>query len=133
MALVTRASDANMDMTTGSKIPTITGVLAAEDLDIAAPCHINSSGTVEMSNATAANADAKVQGFTPRAVKSGQPVTLFGPGTRFRYAASGLTPGNTLYLGATDGRLDDGATTGDSTGVAVAVSATDIVVMANKL
>jgi len=133
MALVTRASDAHMDIVTAQKAPQISGLLAAEDLDIAAPCHVNSSGTVEMSNATAANADAKVQGFTARAVKSGQPVTLFGIGTRFRYASSGLTPGNTYYLGATDGRIDDGATTGDSTGIAVAVSATDLIVMANKL
>ncbi len=132
MALVTRASTASIDTVTAQKAQQISGLTAAEDLDIAAPCHITASGVV-MSNATSANADATVHGFTPRAVKSGQPVTLFGPGTRFRYAASGLTPGATLYLGATDGRLDDGATTGDAAGVAVAVSATDVLVVSNKI
>lgn len=131
MALITRASDASMDVSTGQLAPQITGLLAGQDLDVAAPCHIESDGKVYMANATAANADAQVDGFTPRAVKSGQPVTLFGPGTRFSYGSS-LTPGAILYLGATDGRLDGAATTGDATGVARVITTTDIVVLRYK-
>lgn len=130
MALVTRSSDASIDAVTAQKAPQISGLLAGEDLDMAAPCYIKASdGKVYMTNATAANEAAKVYGFTPRAVKSGQPVTLFGLGTRFRYAASGLTPGAPLYAGATAGRLDTAATTGDAVGVAIAVDAYDIVVI----
>jgi hypothetical protein len=130
MTLLTRASDASIDTSTAQFAPQIPDLLAGEDLDIAAPCYIKSSdGKAYMTNATAANEAAEVVGFTARAVKSGQPVTLFGSGTRFRYAASGLTPGDLYYAGATAGRLDTAATTGDAMGVAMAVTATDIVVV----
>jgi hypothetical protein len=110
------------------KAPQITGLIAGADIDIASPCYLNSTdGLVYMTDATSANEAAEVMGFAPRAVKLGEPVTLFGIGTRFYYA-SGLTPGNILYAGATAGRLDTGATTGDAVGVAVCVSATDIIV-----
>lgn len=126
MALVTRASTAQLDVSTGQFAPQITGLVAGEDLDPAAPCYIKSSdGKVYMSNGTAANEAAEVVGFTPRAVKSGQPVTVFGGGTRFSYG-SGLTPGDRYYIGATAGRLDTAATTGDAVGVAQAITSTDI-------
>lgn len=129
MALVTRASTAQMDVSTGQFAPQITGLVAGEDLDVAAPCYIKSSdGKVYMSNATAANEAAEVAGFTPRAVKSGQPVTLFGKGVRFGYG-SGLTPGDVLYVGATAGRLDTAPTVGDVEGVAQVITATDIRVL----
>ena len=131
MALVTRSSDASMDVSTGQFAPQITGLYAGEALDAAAPCYIKSDGKVWMSNGTAANAAAAVDGFTPRAVKSGEPCTIFGEGARFHYG-SGLTPGATLYLGATAGRLDAAATTGDSTGIVKVVSTTDIVVLRRK-
>lgn len=126
MSLVTRSSNASMDASTGMYADQITGLEAGEDLDIVAPCYIKSSdGKVYMSNGTAATEPAEVVGFTPRAVKSGQPVTLFGKGTRFRYG-TGLTPGDKYYVGATAGRLDTAATTGDAVGVAQAINSTDI-------
>ena len=129
MTLLTRSIYAGLDASTGMYAPQITGLMAGEALDIAAPCYIKSSdGKVWMSNATAANEAAEVVGFTPRAVASGEPVTLFGAGARFRYGAS-LTPGDIYYIGATKGRLDTGATTGDSGGVAMAVTSEDIVII----
>jgi len=126
MTLVTRASTASMDVSTGMFAPQITGLVAGEDLDVAAPCYLKSSdGKVYMSNGTAANESAEVIGFVPRAAKAGQPVTLFGKGARFSYG-SGLTPGDKYYIGATAGRLDTAATTGDAVGVAQALTATDI-------
>jgi hypothetical protein len=50
---------------------------------------------------------------------------VFGKGTRFNYA-TGLTPGDKYYIGATAGRLDTATTTGDSVGVAQAITSTDI-------
>lgn len=131
MSLVTRASTASMDISTGQFAPQLTGLLAGEALDVAAPCHIHTDGKVYMSNGTAADLDAQVDGFTPRAVASGQPVTLFGEGTRFSYG-TGLTPSNIFYLAATDGRLDTAATTGDAAGIARVVTATDIIVLRRK-
>lgn len=126
MALITRASTASMDVSTAMYAPQITGLVAGEALDVAAPCYIKSSdGLVYMSNGTSANEAAEIVGFTPRAVKVGQPVTLFGKGTRFSYG-TGLTPGDKYYIGTTAGRLDTATTTGDSVGVAQAVTATDI-------
>ncbi len=129
MALVTRLATASIDTSTARNAPQITGLYAGEDLDLCAPCYIKSAdGKVYMSNGTAANEAAEFAGFTPRAVKSGEPVTLFGFGTRMRYG-SDLTPGTVYYIGATKGRLDTDATTGDWIGVAQAISATDIVVI----
>lgn len=131
MALVTMASDVSIDAVTAQKSPQISGLVAGEDLLAGAPCYIKAAdGKVYQSNGTAATAPATCAGFAPRAVKSGQPVTLFGAGTRFRYAAAGtLTPNAVLYVGATAGRLDTAATTGDAAGVALCVTDTDIVVI----
>lgn len=128
MALVTIDTNASVDASTGMTAPQITGDLfAGEDLLAVCPCYIkNSDGKVYMSNGTAANEAAGFDGFTARACKSGQPVTLFGIGTRFRYAAATLTPGAKLYIGATAGRLDTAATTGDAVGVARAINDSDI-------
>ena len=126
MSLITRASTASMDASTGMFAPQITGLVAGEDLDVAAPVYIKSSdGKVYMSNGTAATEPAETIGFTPRAVKAGQPVTVFGKGARFSYG-TGLTPGDKYYIGATAGRLDTATTTGDAVGVAQAITSTDI-------
>lgn len=125
MALIPRDAAAGVDASTAAVAPQITGVIAGEDLDAAAPCYIHSDGKAYMCDATAADAKAVLAGFTPRAAKSGQPITLYSVGTRMRYG-SGLTPGAKLYLAATKGRLDSAATTGDSVGVAQVISATDI-------
>lgn len=127
MALVTRDAAASMDASTGMFAPQITGLIAGEDIDAAAPCYIKAAdGKAYMSNGTAANEAAKIDGFNPRgSVKTGQPVTLVGKGARFRYG-SALTPGARYFIGATAGRLDTAATTGDAVGVAAAINATDI-------
>lgn len=129
MALIpARAASASFDTVTAQKASHIPTAVAGEALDPIAPCYIKASdGKVYMSNGTAATEPSKVHGWTPRAYAVGEPVSLYGPGTRARYADSGLTAGNTLFLGTTKGRLDSAATTGDAVGIAFAVSATDIV------
>lgn len=109
-----------------AQIPASLGLIAGEDLLTAAPCRIHSDGKVYMTNATSANAAASVHGWTGKPYKSGEPVTLWRAGVIFEYG-TGLTPGATLYAGATAGRLDTAATTGDATGVALVVSATHII------
>jgi hypothetical protein len=133
MALVTRDSLANIEPTSAQRCMQLPGNLplyAGEDLDPAAPCYIkNSDNKVYMSNGTAANEAAKCHGFTATSYKTGEPVTLFRDGAIFHYDnAGGLTPGNKLYIGATKGRLDSAATTGDTVGVATAVTTKIIVV-----
>lgn len=126
MALVTRAATASIDTIQAQKVPSIAGLYAGEDLAVAAPCYIKSSdGKVYLANGTAANEAAEVVGWTARAAKSGEPVTLYGRGARFNYG-TGLTPGDIYFLGATAGRIDTAATTGDAFGIAQAITATDI-------
>jgi len=128
MSLVTRASAASPDASTAQFAPQITGKLAGEAIDPCAPCYIKASdGLVYMSNGTAANEASRVDGFSAQAAAAGNPVTLYGPGTRFHYG-SALTIGTVLFAGATKGRLDDAATVGDWAGCALVISTTEIVV-----
>lgn len=130
MATLTRAATASMDANTGMKALQYTGLVAGEALDVVAPCYIKTSdGKVYMSNGTGANEAAEFVGFTPRAVAIGQPVTLYSIGARFGYGSS-LSPGAKLYVSATAGRLDDAATTGGGTPIAIVMNATDIVCVA---
>ena len=132
MTLITPAA-VKVDTVTLIANPGPSGNLrAGEALLAGAPCTIASDGDVELSDGTAANAAAAVHGFTVKDYAIGEEVTLAAPGTRFRYAA-GMTPGDQLFLGATAGRLDDTATTGDTLGIAYALSATDIVFTNTKL
>jgi hypothetical protein len=126
MALVTRSSKAAFGPVSAGKAPQVAGKVAGEDIDAIAPCRIADDGLVYMTDATAANAAAGVDGFSARACKAGEPITLIGKGAIAKYADSGLTPGATYYAAATAGRLDTAATTGDAAGVAKAISATDI-------
>jgi len=123
MALVTPVNP-GPDATTVELAPQLTGAgssrgIAGEDLLAVAPCYIKTSdGKIYMSNGTAANEAAEVAGFTPRAVKAGQPVTLYGAGACFNYAAFSGQSGDRLFLAATAGRLDTAATTGDPATIA---------------
>ncbi len=132
MAVVEKTASPSIDANQANQV--VAGNLyAGEDLSAAAPCYIKGSdGKVYMSDGAASNEAAKFHGFTARQINQGEPVTLFGAGSRFKYSA-GMTPGTTLYLAASDvytdaGNLQTTASTGDSKGTAFAVNATDIVV-----
>ena len=130
MALLTRASTASVDASTAMFAAQVAGLVAGENIDACAPCYIKAAdGKVYMSNGTAANAAAKVDGFSAQSCKAGSGVTLLGPGLRMSYG-TGLTIAALYYVAATAGRLDTAATTGGLTAVAKAISATDIVVIA---
>ena len=132
MTVVTKSTSPSMDANQARQVAA-GNLYAGEDLGAVAPCYIKASdGKVYMSDGASSNEAAKFHGFTARETLAGEPVTLFGAGTRFKFS-SGMTPGATLYIAASDvytdaGNLDTAATTGDSKGTAFAVSATDIVV-----
>jgi hypothetical protein len=131
MALITRSASAGIDMASAMFAPQVSGLVAGEALDVSAPCYIHTDGKVYMADATAADAKAKVAGWTPKAYNLGEVVTLFGIGAKYHYSDGLLTPGQILYVGATKGRLDAAATTGDSVGVAQAIDANKIRVTRN--
>lgn len=128
MALVTRLTNVSVEGISAAhaaQIPASLGLVAGAAIDPAAPCRIAADGLVYMTNATAADALANVDGFSGKAYVAGEPVTLWGRGVIFEYA-TGLTPGAMLYAAATAGRLDTAATVGDAVGVARVISATHI-------
>lgn len=129
MALVTKSTLASMDAASGGLAPHLSdNLIAGEALGVADACYINADGMVYRANGTAANAAARVRGFTPRAIAAGQPVSLFGKGAKFEYA-SGMTPGADLYLATTAGGLDTVATTGGTTPIAFAYDANHIQIL----
>lgn len=131
MALLTKAADASVDTSTAIQLAPLSGLVAGEDVTGCAPCYVKAAdGLVYLSNGTAANAAAKVDGWSAQSAKAGQGVTLFGPGLRMRYG-TGLTIAALYYLGTTAGRVDTAATTGGTVAILKAVTATDVVVIAN--
>lgn len=100
------------------------GLKTGEDIAAGDVCYIAADGTVMRSNGTADNAAAVARGIAAREAKSGEAVTLYR-NVEFHYG-SGLTPGADLYVGATAGRLDDGATTGGTAPVAFVVDSSRI-------
>lgn len=131
MANVTRSSTADIEATSALRASQLPGsaLRAGEDLDPAAPCYIKTADGLVYMCVGDAKATAVVAGFTAQAVPSGDPVTLYGIGSIFTYdSAGGLTKGQRLYVSATAGRLDAAATTGDTEGVALALTTQLIVV-----
>lgn len=131
MPNVLRLANASIDGSTAQFAPQISGnLIAGENLDAVAPCRIQSDGRVVMTNGVANTAAARFDGFTARATKSGESVTLFGVGTRLRYGAA-LTPGGSMFAGTLAGILSDDATTGGLVAIARVISATDIRIIVN--
>lgn len=127
MANVAKDANAGMDTSQAIVANHVAGnLIAGENLDPASPCYIKSDGKVYMSDGTAANEAAKIDGMTGKSYRLGQPVTLLGVGSRFRYSAGTLTPGQNLYLGDDPGVLADAATTGGTGVVCRAINSTDI-------
>jgi hypothetical protein len=124
---------AHFDASQALYAPQITGnMVAGENLDPVSPCYIKAAdGKVYMSDGTAVAEAAKVDGWTGKAYKAGQSVTLLGIGTRYRFSAGTLTPGQNLFLGAGKGTLADAATTGGTVIIARAINSTDIRAVVN--
>jgi hypothetical protein len=124
MALIAKAGTPSLSSVLPPQNSTIVGLVAGEDIAAGDVCYIKNDGTVERSNGTSANAAAKADGIALIAAKEGDPVTI-ARHVNVRYG-SGLTPGGRVYVGATAGRLDDGATTGGTAPVGFVVDATRI-------
>ena|ERR1700755_2911954 len=126
MAALTKVATASVDASTAMFAEQVSGLVAGETIAACAACYIKAAdGKVYNSDGTAANAAAKVDGFSAQAAKAGDGITLFGRGTRMSYG-SGLTIAALYYLGTTAGGLDTAATTGGTVALAKAITATDI-------
>jgi len=124
MAEITRAATASLDANSGQVSNYISSLIAGEALDAVSACFIDTDGLVYMGDASEGFA-----GINPVAVEEGKPVTLFGPGAIFSYSTL-MTPGAPLYVSDnTPGALETTAAT-NLHPVAMAISATDIIVTA---
>lgn len=70
-------------------------------------------------------------GFVSKNYSDGEAVTIFGIGSRFHYADSGLVAGGKLFIASASaaGKLSDAKVASADTGVAVCLNATDILVI----
>jgi hypothetical protein len=128
MAVLTKDSVVSLDASSGMFAPQIPDLLAGEAIAAGDCCYIKTAdGKLYRSNGTAAAEAAEFVGLAARAAAVGQPVTVFGLGARFHYAAAGtLGPGDKYFVSATPGALDTVATIGGTVAVAQAINDTDI-------
>jgi len=118
----------------GAQLNTEIVAVAGEALAALVPFFIDpADGLAKNSNGGAAGT-ALCHGITPQAQAIGQVFTGLDPGTVFTLdRGNTLTPGDPVFLGATDGRYDDTATLSDTTGIGLVVSTSDVKFMQPKL
>ncbi len=124
MANLTRIAAPSFD-SSNPALHKLTGLLAGEVIAAGDLIYINADGKAYKADGAAATAPAKAVGMAALAASLGAALTILGPGWRWQYATA-LTPGARYFVGTT-GLLGDAATTGGTTAVAYAVSATDLV------
>lgn len=99
---------------------------AGEDLTACTPVYLSAADDKFYAcDATAADEKAVFWGIVGKDTKSGWPVTVYGPGTRFYLTgATNLTQAGALYLSVTAGKFAD-ATSTNATKVVARVYDTD--------
>ncbi len=109
----------------------ITGLVAGEALANGDACYISSTGQVFRSTGAAANAAAKVDGFSLQDAGAGASVSLLS-NCSLAYG-SGLTPGTRYYLsGTVPGGLDTAPSAGGTQPIAMAVDARRVYVFQSR-
>lgn len=127
MANLTKGTNLSLASVLPSSTSRISGLTAGEALAKGDACYIKSDGLVWRSNGTSANAAARFKGLAATACAVGEGVTLLS-NCAFDYGSS-LTPGADYYVSATAGALSDSSTTGGTTPVAFALTATKIFIL----
>ncbi len=106
------------------------GLIAGEDIDAVAPCYIKSDGLVYMSDGSASDAAAQVDGWSPRSAEEGEAVTLLVD-VDFDYDDD-ITPGAPYYVSTTTGRIGTTTSTGGTGWVAKGIDTRRIRVRASS-
>lgn len=129
--LVVKSANASPDATTGMLVPQVTGLVLGEDVDSpVTPLELRADGKLWKASGAAADSHAHICGWSTRAGKAGQPMTVYGIGLVAKYADGTLTPGAILYLG-TGGTISSTASVGDAVGCAQAVDTNNIRITRN--
>jgi len=132
MALITMSTTVYLaDPRTALRLgPFICGATA---IPIGAPCYVTATALTVLPSITTTTSPGLAtftafNGFSVNAVAIGEPVTLFGIGTRVHIVESGLTIGAYYWCSATAGRISDALVLAGDTPFAYSVSATDIII-----
>lgn len=126
MATVVKSARADFDASTGMIAGQISGKRCGEDIPSpVTPCHIRADGLIWRASGAAADANARISGWSTKKAKKGQALTLWSAPVVAKYADETLVPGNILYLGA-NGALDTAPTVGDAVGTAECIDASNI-------
>jgi hypothetical protein len=131
MALITKSSDAGLEGNAGVQVTPIT---AQAGVEIAAgdSLYLDSNGKLQKAVRPTVLISGsfglvvKFAGLAARNIASGTYGEVYGRSSEFFYADSGLTPGSAIFPSATAGGLDDSAVAAPDQPVAIAVSATNI-------
>jgi hypothetical protein len=130
--VVTRAADASFDASTGMVAPQVSQrILGADVAGALIPLRMASDGMLYPASAAAANANARIFGWSTRKGRAGEPMSVYGLGAVGRYSDEGLTPGAIYYLGETAGASSSIATTGDAVGCLQAIDAANVRITRN--
>jgi hypothetical protein len=130
--IVVKSPATSFDASTGMVAPQVSQKLLGEDIGSAVtPLRMAADGLLYRATAAAANASARIFGWSTRKGKAGQPMAVYGLGAVAKYADETLTPGNIYYLGETAGTLSSIATTGDAVGCVQAIDASNVRITRN--
>lgn len=124
MATITKVGTPSLSTVVPCPAHQIAGLLTGEAIAAGDLVYIKSDGKIWKSDGSAADAEAQVRGMVLIATASGEAATIYH-GVTVRYG-SGMTPGAKLFLSATDGLIDDAATTGGTAPIGFVVDATRI-------
>jgi len=108
----------------------ITGLFAGETLTEGQAVYLASDGTLKKAVSTqcAPANQAEFLGLVLHGAVAGEPCTVFGRGCRVKYS-TGMTPGALLWVSATAGALYDAKVASADIPAAIALSATDIMII----
>lgn len=123
MAAITISANASVDISTAQFAMQLSGKVAGEDINAGQPVYLKQSDDKIYKFAT-----GKIFiGIAARTAKAGEPITVFGLGTRFYVSSTALT--GDLYYVNVAGAIDTAATTDDTVGAFVRVSANDLMIV----
>lgn len=130
MAIVTKSTTASLDARSGATAGYISGLFAGEALTALDACYIKDDGLVYKAVTTAkTGTTSSFAGFAGKDVPANSPVTLFRASAIASYSDGAMTPGTMLFVSATAGALADAVVLTGDVPVAMAISASDIVII----
>lgn len=129
--LVVKSANAGPEGSTGMVAPQVSHRIAGVDIASAMmPLTMHTDGLLYPASGAAADANARIFGWSTKACKAGQTCTVYGLGVVGKYSDELLTPSMLLFLG-TGGTLSSTASVGDTVGCAQAIDASNIRVTRN--